>query len=439
MGTNVSRRGGWPAMLLAAAAACSGAAQAGPDIQRWRTDNGARVLFVESRQLPMLDVQLVFDAGAARDGEYPGLASLASGLLFEGTDTLTVDQIARGFESLGAQYGAESMRDMAAVSLRTLSDRDTRQAALDLFGTVLAQASFPPEAVARERDNTLLALRLEQQQPGSVAQRAFYEAIYRDHPYAAMPIGTPESVEAIDRDRIRTFKSRYYVAANALIAIVGDLRRGEAETLAAELSARLPAGEAAPALPAVAPLDSAVQRALPHPSQQTHILLGQPGMRRDDPDYFPLYVGNHILGGSGLVARISQEIREQRGLAYSAYSYFLPMRRRGPWMAGLQTRNDQADEAIALLREVVARFAAQGPTGEELEAAKSNITGGFPLRLDSNRKILDHLAMIGFYDLPDDYLETFTDRVEQVTARQIRDAFQRRLDPDRMALITVGG
>ncbi|MEC9342016.1 MAG: pitrilysin family protein [Pseudomonadota bacterium] len=426
-------------VLFVMAVAFAGGVAAGPDIERWETDQGAEVLFVESRQLPMLDVQVVFDAGAARDGDRPGIASLTNGLLFEGTDHLNAGEIARGFESLGAQYQADSMRDMASVSLRTLSDPATRDAALELFATVLTEASFPEQAVSRDRNNTLLALRLEQQQPGAIAERAFYSALYGEHPYATMPAGTAQSIESIQRGEILAFKSRYYVAANAVIAIVGDLSRGQAEALAATLSARLPAGEPPSQLPAVPSLVDGVRRAIPHPSQQTHILLGQPGMSRDDPDYFPLYVGNHILGGSGLVSRISQEIREQRGLAYSAYSYFLPMRRTGPWLAGLQTRNDQADEAVALLREVVTRFVAQGPTREELKAAKANITGGFPLRLDSNRNILEHLAMIGFYDLPEDYLDTFTQKVDEVTAAQIRDAFQRRLHPERLALITVGG
>lgn len=428
------------ALPLLLAAICVGApAQAGPQIQRWETANGARVLFVPSHELPMLDVQVVFDAGGARDGDAPGLASLTSGLLFEGTGERSVDDIAHGFESLGAQYGAESMRDMAAVSLRTLADRETREPAVALFAEVLAQASFPEDAITRDRDNTLLALQLERQQPASVAARAFQAALYGDHPYAAMPIGTRDSVEAITADQIRAFKARYYVAANALIALVGDLSRAEAQAVSEHIAGGLDRGERAPGLAPVEPLAGPVQQSLDHPSQQTHILLGQPGLRRDDPDYFPLYVGNHILGGSGLVSRISQTIREQRGLAYSAYSYFAPMRESGPWTAGLQTRNDQAQEAIGLLRAVIGEFIAAGPTREELARAKSNITGGFPLRLDSNRKILEHLAMIGFYDLPDDYLDTFTSKVEKVTAREVREAFQQRLTPDRMVLVTVGG
>jgi zinc protease len=167
--------------------------------------------------------------------------------------------------------------------------------------------------------------------------------------------------------------------------------------------------------------------------------MGQPGMRRGDPDYFPLYVGNHILGGSGLVSILMDEVRERRGLSYSAYSYFAPMAERGPMIMGLQTKNAQADAARTVMRDTLERFVEQGPTQTELEAAVKNITGGFPLRIASNSKIVQYLALIGFYDLPLDYLDRFTDRVSAVTAEQIRDAYRRRVHPDRLAVVMVGG
>ncbi|MFP5504962.1 MAG: M16 family metallopeptidase, partial [Gammaproteobacteria bacterium] len=189
----------------------------------------------------------------------------------------------------------------------------------------------------------------------------------------------------------------------------------------------------------VSDLPVAQDQRIEHPSSQTHILIGQPGMRRDDPDYFALYVGNHVLGGGGLVSRLSNEVREKRGLSYSVYSYFLPMTERGPFQMGLQTRNDQADEAVRVLRETLAAYVAEGPTAAELEAAKNNITGGQALRIDSNRKILEYLAVIGFYDLPLDYLETFNAKVEAVTLAQVREVFQRRIRPERMLTVRVGG
>ncbi|MCG8098279.1 MAG: insulinase family protein, partial [Candidatus Thiodiazotropha taylori] len=177
---------------------------------------------------------------------------------------------------------------------------------------------------------------------------------------------------------------------------------------------------------------------IPFPSTQSHLYLGQPGLKRGDPDYFPLYVGNHILGGSGLVSLLSEEVREKRGLSYSVYSFFIPMRQLGLFQVGLQTKNEQADEALKVVKDTLQRYITEGPTDEELKAAKQNITGGFPLRIASNGKIVEYLAVIGFYDLPLDYLDRFVERIEAVSKEQIRDAFKRRVDSERLVRVQVG-
>jgi zinc protease len=263
--------------------------------------------------------------------------------------------------------------------------------------------------------------------------------VFGTHPYASDPSGTTESIVALTRDDLAAFHSRYYAAANATVAIVGALSRTEAEALANRITAGLPQGEAAPPLPEVGDPGAGVLTQIEFPSSQTHLYAGQPGMSRGDPDYFPLYVGNHILGGSGLVSILMHEVREKRGLSYSVYSYFAPMAERGPMILGLQTKNTQADEARGVLLDTLQRFVDLGPTDDELEAAVKNITGGFPLRIASNSKIVQYLAMIGFYDLPLDYLDQFTGRISAVTKEQIRDAYQRRVHPDRLAVVLVGG
>ncbi len=416
-----------------------GGAVASPEIQHWKTSNGARVYFVAAPQLPMLDIRVVFDAGSARDGKLPGLALMTNALLDAGASDLDEETIAERLEGLGAQLSSTALRDMAMVSLRSLSDARYLDPAVAILARIIGEPRFPEEVFQRERKRLLVSLRAEQQSPGDIASKAFYRAIYGEHPYASPVNGTEESLQALRRSDLQRFHQRYYVAANAVVALVGDLTREEAEKLAEQLVAPLSTGTAAPSLPAVKPLAGAVERSLPHPSTQTHILLGQPGMTRTDPDYMALYVGNHILGGSGFGSRIMTEIREKRGLAYSAYSFFLPMRRKGPFQMGLQTRNETAAEAERLLREILVRFIEEGPTEKELIAAKKNITGSFPLRIDSNRDILEYIAMIGFYGLPLDYLETFNQRVEAVTGEAIRDAFRRRIDPRRLAAIRVGG
>ena len=415
------------------------AAYALPDIQSWKTDKGAKVLFVEAHELPMVDVRIVFDAGGARDGEQPGVASLTNALLDQGAAGLNADQIAQGFEQLGSNLGGGSERDMAWVSVRSLTDSKLLKPSLELFGKVLSRPDFPQADFEREQKRTLIGLEYQKQKPKSIASKAFYEGLYGDHPYAHDPSGTESSVKALTTGALRKFYQRYYVARNATVVIVGDVSRKQAQAIAADLADALAEGDRAPALPEVAALQAAQDTFIEHPTSQSHVLMGGPGIKRGDADYFTLYVGNHILGGSGLVSRISQEIREKRGLSYSAYSYFIPMKRKGPYTLGFQTRNDQREEARTVLRDTLQTFIDKGPTEKELQSSKNNIVGGFPLRVSSNGKIAEYLAVIGFYDLPLDYLSQFTTKVEAVSVKQIRDAYQRRVHPDRMVTITVGG
>ncbi len=428
-------------IALLVAALTSAVAVASPlKIEHWTLANGAHVYLVEAHDLPMVQLRAVFDAGAARDPRgRSGVALLTSGMLEEGTGNLGADDIARRFEDLGAEFGASAERDMATVDLRSLSDAKLLDPALDLFAQIIANPSFPPEALERERARLLVALQRDAQSPGTIASRAFYRELYGEHPYAYDPQGEEASIRAITRDDLVAHHKSYYVGKNARLVIVGDVTRRSARKIAERVLGRLPAGAPAPALPDVPALDKARERRIEFPATQSHVFLGQPGMRRDDPDYFPLYVGNYILGGGGLVSRLSTEVREKRGLSYSVYSYFLPMRVSGPFIMGLQTKNTQRDEAIALIRKVLEEFVRNGPTDQELEAAKKHITGAFPLRLDSNRKIADNLAVIAFYDLPLTWLDDYTQRVEAVTAEQIRDAFRRRVHPDKLVDVVVGG
>ncbi|HEB55607.1 MAG TPA: insulinase family protein [Gammaproteobacteria bacterium] len=408
-------------------------------IQTWKTDNGAKVLYVYAPQLPMVDVRIVFDAGSARDGKQAGLASMTSTMLSKGAGEWDTDALAERFDSVGAVFSTSAMRDMASLSLRSLNDRKLLDKAVLTLQTILTQPRFDKKELARMRRQTLIALKAQLQSPGAIANKMFYRALYGQHPYASPPLGTKDSINAITRKDLLAFYQHYYVASNALIAIVGDVDIRQAKQLANKLLSKLPKGKPAPALAPVAALKKSQVLRKTYPSTQTHVLVGQPGLRRGDPDYFALYVGNHILGGSGFGSRIMKEIREKRGLAYSSYSYFIPMREPGPFQMGLQTSNDQRDEALALLNKILRDFIKHGPTKKEMRHALKNITGGFPLRIDSNKDIIGYIAMIGFYDLPLNYLETFNANIEAVTAAKVQDAFRRRIHPDRLVTVLVGG
>jgi len=274
--------------------------------------------------------------------------------------------------------------------------------------------------------------------PESIANKAFQKAVYGAHPYALPASGEVASVEKITVQDLSGFYRAHYRAGGAVVAIMGDITRTEAEAIAQQLTGKLPLSGAPSALPDVALQIPASEQRIAHPASQSHILIGAPGIARNDPDYFPLYVGNHILGGGGFVSRLMSEVREKRGLAYSVYSYFMPLKQPGAFQLGLQTKKEQADEALQLVRNTLVGFIAKGPTEKELLAAKQNIVGGFPMRIDSNRKILDYLSIIGFYDLPLTYLDDFTRKVEQVNIAQIREAFARHINPQAMTTVIVG-
>ncbi len=413
------------------------ATQAGLPIQNWSTSNGVRVLFVHAPSIPMLDLRLEFDAGDRRDpAGKPGVASLTAAMLAKGVDGIDEAAIADGFARIGALRGAGAGDDRASVSLRTLSSEAERTAALALFVRVLRGPTFPAAILEREKERTIQAIREAETKPGTIVSRRFMSLLYPTHPYGWY--ATPESIGAITRADLVAFHRENYVASRAVVSMIGDVTRAQAEAIAEAVTGALPAGEPGPALPPVALPQRALTERIAHPASQSHIRYGLPGIARDDPAFFPLFVGNHILGGGGFVSRLVGEVREKRGLAYSVYSYFSPQAQAGPFTIGLETQKERTDEALAIVRDTVAAFVRDGPTAEELRAAKDNLVGGFPLRIDSNRKIIENLAAIGFYRMPLDYLDRWTERVEAVTSEQIREAFARHVDPARMITVVVG-
>ncbi len=427
--------------FIGAAALCCFSTFAGatPNIQHWRSASGAKVLFVENHDLPMLDVAVTLQAGSSFDApDKSGVAGLTHQLLDAGAGGLSEDQISRGMADVGAQFGGDFNQDSASVSLRTLSNAAEREKALDIMARVLQHPEFPEAILEREKVRLIAALKEAETQPESIAEKAFQKAVYGTHPYALLGTGEIGTVGKITVQDLRDFYHAHYQADHAVVAIMGDATRAEAEAIARQLTAQLPKSPAPAALPNVAMKIAASELRIPHPASQSHILIGAPGVARGDPDYFPLFVGNYVLGGGGFESRLMNEVREKRGLAYSVYSYFMPLKQPGPFQIGLQTRKDQADEALKLVRKTLANFIANGPTEQELLAAKENIIGGFPLRIDSNRKILGYLSVIGFYDLPLTYLDDFTHNVDKVTVAQIRDAFKRHIDPQAMATVIVG-
>ena len=412
-------------------------AQAQPAARQWTTPTGARVQFVESRAVPMVDIAIDFAAGSAYDPPArPGTAALTHALLNAGTAELSEDELAAAYADVGALPGGTLDRDRASVQLRTLSSAAELRRAVAAFAAMVQRPAFPAAAFERERARLAARLREDEAQPGTLADRRFYAGLYGPHPYGWA--ATAETVTAVERDDVLRFHRGHYTADRVVVTILGDLSPDAAREIAAQLTAALPARGDGAAVPPVVPTARAERIVVAHPAQQAHVRVGLPALARTDPDYFPLLVGNYVLGGGGFVSRLTRDIRDERGYAYSVYSYFLPLARPGPFQVGLQTRRDQAESALARVRAVVDEFLANGPTEGELADAKASLAGGFPLRIDSNRKLLNEWAIVGFYRLPETWLADFPRAVERVTAAEVRAAFARHVRPERFVTVVVG-
>jgi len=409
-----------------------------PEIQHWQTTNGVNVYFVPTKGLPILDARLVFDAGSVRDGEKLGVAALTSGLLDQGAAGKNAQDIAEELESVGAQLGTSTSRDFTSISFRSLTDAKALKTSWAVLKEIVNQPDFPKADFKREKERTLLAITQREESPGTLAQLALYKEMFNGHAYGNAIQGVGSTVSELTVSDLERFYQQYYVANNLKVVLVGGLSTAQAKEMVDDLVGQLPLGVKAKTIADVAAVQTGKAVHQEYPSQQTHMLYGLPVLKHNDPDYFALYVGNHILGGSGFSSQIVKEIREKRGLAYSAYSYFHPMVSKGPFLMGLQTRNEKVKEAAAAVKETLKSFIDKGPTEVELTAAKKNIIGGFALKLDSNKKLLGNVVGIVARNASLDYLNTYMAKVKAVTREQIADAFQRRIKMDKMIMVTVG-
>ena len=407
------------------------------DIQQWHTTSGSPVLFVPAPELPMFDIRLTFAAGSSRDGNQPGLASLTNALLDQGTIHKSADEIALGFENLGAQLGSGSYRDMGILSLRSLSDPALSEPALELFTELLDSPAFAQPAIERLKNQLRASFDYEKKDPSSLSNQAFFAELYGNHPYAHSSRGTKQSIAGITRPQLAAFYQQHYTAGNVQIALVGDLSRQQAEQIAERISQALPQGPAVAPVATAKPL-AAHQKHIAFESSQTHILLGQLAIERGHADYAALYLANQILGGSGFGSRLMEEVREKRGLTYGIYSGLSPMQTAGPFMISVQTRAELSQATLEFVRKLLRDFIEHGPTAEELAISKQEILGSFPLSAASNSAIVGQLGAIGFYGLPLTWQDDFIRQIEQLSLEQVQAAVRRHLNADALTIITLG-
>ena len=406
------------------------------EIKSWKTGQGSVVMFYNTPEIPMADIRLVFSAGSTRDGKKYGLSRMANKLLLEGSGDLNSKQFKDKLSETGAQLYVGSMREMAFINMRTLTDLKYFEPAVDLLISAVSSPVYSKPEVDKVIGDMLVDLSLKDESPSQIAQEAIWSEIYKGHPYSNYPGGKKSSISSITSSQLLEFHRSYYVAKNATIAIVGDLTEVQAKNLAEKISSSLPQGKKAPKIPEFNSFTSSNVH-IETNSDQIHLRIGSLGISRNDKDYFPMILGNHILGGGSLVSLLFEEIRNKRGLSYSVYSYFIPTEIVGPFVLGLQTSGKQRKIALDESMRVLRNFIEKGPSVESFNLAKKNLISGFINQIDSNQKLIGYISMIGFYQLPLNYLETFSNKVKEVSITDVSDAFQRRMTKN-FTVVTVG-
>ena len=411
------------------------------DIQRWRTAEGATVLLVERHENPIVDISVQFPAaGSIADSQGKnGLADFAAGQLTNGTQKYDEENFNKRINDLAAQLESDNDRESSSLTLRSLSRPATLRQAGELMQQALSQPRYDAEVFRRTRQQAELALRQNESQPGYIAMRESVKLDYPQHPYSAAAYTSVQSLQAVSLEDVKTFHRSQYAKEGAVVALVGDLNRQQADRLVGNLLKGLP--EKAQTAAKVPPVnEQAGRRAnIPFASEQAQVVMSMPLISRNDPDYYALVAGNYILGGGGFDSRLMKTLRDEHGYVYGVSSNLMPQREKGRFVIQFATQKSQAPKALEAAETVLRRFIAEGPTEAELQQAKDNIIGSFPLRFDTNQKLLGYLGMIGLYDLPSDWMEQYPKKIEALTVDDVKKAWQRRVKPENLNTVVVGG
>ncbi|MDC0534500.1 insulinase family protein [Francisellaceae bacterium] len=404
----------------------------------WKTKSGIPVYFVKETSLPIIDLDIIFAAGSAFDGELYGLSSMTTSLIGTKTRKLNEDEIIDQINDLGTMINSSNDRDSLTLSLRTLTTDQYLSPSIELYTQILNDSVFDEKIFNRIKNQYITSIKLDNQSPSDIAYKSFYKALYGNHPYAHPVNGTEESISEITLSKVRKFYRNYLVKNNAVITMVGNLTEAQAKSLAEEITEQLPQGQKPKPIPEPAPPKDDQIIHIPFPSFQTTILIGTLGIPKGSSKFYPLTVGNQYLGGSGLDSLLFDEVRKKRGLAYGAYSNLSTLKKKGTFIISTQTRNEKVIETISVIRDSVEAFLNNGVPSKNLDRAKKYITGSFPLSLASNRNKSALLGLIAFYQLPLDYFDTYTNYINQVINKEIIADFDILLEGQKLITVTVG-
>ncbi|OTG89475.1 M16 family metallopeptidase [Acinetobacter sp. ANC 3813] len=400
-----------------------------------------RTLFVESQDLPMVDIQLTFNAGSSRDLEIGnqlyGLSNMAASLMDEGTEKYTANQIVSAFEQNGAQFSIKAYRDMFIVRLRVLSDPKKLEPALAMMVEVLKNSTFKNNSINMVLSNTQAGQKQLQENPSSLMSIQFYREIYGQHPYAQPITGTNGSLKKITTENLKQFRDKFLVAQNMNIAITGKLNAKEALKLSERIAGNIKQGEKAQPLPAPIEKNSLNIVHMPYNSEQAHVTFGHLGTTRDDPDRIALEIGNKMFGGGGFNAILMQELRVKRGYTYGAYSAFSFSQSPGMFSFSYSTRQDQLVDSIRVAHKALTDFVQQPIDRKQLEEVKAGMLRAYPNNYSSNASINAQLGLLGFYNQPAEALDQYPKQLQKITAEDVQKAIRKHVHPDQLTLLVV--
>ncbi|MDF0601814.1 pitrilysin family protein [Psychromarinibacter sp. C21-152] len=428
-------------MIRIALAACLAIAAAWParaavEIQEVTSPGGITAWLVEEHSIPFTALEIRFKGGASLEAPGKrGAINLMTWMLEEGSGEMDSQAFAAAQEALAAKFDFDIGNDTLSVSAKFLTE--IRDASVDLLKTALTDPTFPAEAMERVRAQALARIRSDATDPEEIAWDAFDRAAFGDHPYGSDKVGTLESVAALTRDDLFDAHDRVLTKDHLYVSAVGDITPEELGALLDTLLGELPDEGASYPPMAELGIEGGVN-IVPFDTPQSVAVFGHAGIRRDDPDFFAAFVLNQILGGGDLSSRLFTEVREKRGLTYGVYTYLADWDYAKLLMGQVQSANDKVAEAISVIRDEWAKVAETGVTAEELEDAKTYLTGAYPLRFDGNGRIARILVGMQLSDLPIDYIETRNDKVEAVTLEDVKRVAARLMRPEDLHFTVVG-
>lgn len=399
--------------------------------------NGLVLLTSEQRALPMVSIELLIEAGSRYEpANQAGLANLTARLLTYGTTRRSAVQINETLDFIGASLEAGCGADTATISM-TILKKDLASG-LDLLAEILTSSTFPAAEIDRQKQAVVASIRAQQEDPGAVAQKTFAAALFPDSPYGRPVEGAEASVKALQQKTLKEFFARHYRPNRSILSIVGDVSEQEIGDGLNRAFRGWRKGEASAQLLVPSKVGGTQTLRVNKDLTQANIILGHAGVPRNHPDYYAIQVMNYILGGGGFASRAMDSIRNERGLAYSVYSFFGAEKSYGYFEFVMQTKNETAREAVRLAREEIRRMREQPVTEQELSDAKDYLTGSFPLRFDTNRKVASFLAQVEFFQLGLDYPDRYHDLVSKVSQADVQRVAKLYLQPEKIVTVIVG-